>query len=231
MIVRVLKFLVGVLLLPMCGAAACALWDTVLMLTAQDPGAFPAPLIALILGMLVWLVAICVLPQPARSYIFAHELSHVLWAWLTGARVYAMRVGKDRGSVEVSESNFLIMLAPYFFPLYTVLVVAIYYLLALFMNVERLFLPWLFLIGVTYGFHLTFTISALQHHQTDVAKQGRLFSYVVILLMNLLGIALWMIAISDATLLGVGQALVQRLMDAYGWALGAIRLVMRWVGM
>ncbi len=225
MLGRLVKLVVGVLLVPLCVAATRALWHMIMAMTSVDMGVLPMPLIALLLGLFLWMVTICVLPQPARTYIFAHELSHVIWAWLTGARVYSMKVGRERGSVEVSDTNFLIMLAPYFFPLYTVVVIAVYYLLALFVDMQSFFLVWLFLIGSTYGFHLTFTISALQHHQTDVAKQGRLFSYVVILLMNLLGILLWLVAVSEATLLGMGRMLWGETLGVYGAGVGMIEQV------
>jgi len=127
-------------------------------------------------------------------------VSRVLWGLLMGASIARISVKEDRGSVVLSKTNFLITLAPYFFPLYTVLLIGLYYLLMLFYPVERFHLLWLGLVGMTWGFHLTFTVSALLQRQSDIRDQGRLFAYAVIYLANVLGICAWVIMVSDATL-------------------------------
>ena len=116
-----------------------------------------------------------------------------------GARVSRFRVGARGGSVTLSKSNFLITLAPYFFPLYTILVVAAYGALSLFYDLKAYEPLWLGLVGLTWSFHLTFTISTLRQHQPDIRIHGRLFSYAFIYLFNLLGIALWLVAVTEST--------------------------------
>ncbi|MFH0881198.1 MAG: hypothetical protein V2A34_15915, partial [Lentisphaerota bacterium] len=125
---------------------------------------------------------------------------HALWAALMGAKVSALKVSKKGGSVRLSKKNFLITLAPYFFPLYTVLVMAGYFILNLFFDL-RLYEPfWLGLVGFTWGFHLTFTVTTLMEHQPDIHENGRLFSYAVIYLLNILGIGLWIVMVASPTL-------------------------------
>ena len=55
-------------------------------------------------------------------YVFGHELTHALWVWLMGGRVSRFRVGRDGGHIVTDKNNFWIALAPYFFPLYSLLV-------------------------------------------------------------------------------------------------------------
>jgi len=117
-----------------------------------------------------------------------------------GARILSLKVSGHKGSVTLSKSNFLVTLAPYFFPLYTVLVIVLYCILSVFFEVERYYLLWLVLVGFTYGFHLTFTLSTLMQHQTDIAHNGRLLSYSLIYLMNVLGICFWIVSVSSPTL-------------------------------
>jgi len=160
----------------------------------------PTPALALLSGLLIWLVMYYTLPRPVRSYILAHELTHAIWGALMGAEIFDINVGEDRGSVVMSKTNFLITLAPYFFPLYTVLAIICYYGLSIFFDVAKYHIFWLAAIGFTWGFHLTFTISALMQHQTDIHQHGRIFSYSVIYLFNLIGICIWVIMVSSATL-------------------------------
>ena len=64
------------------------------------------------------------LPKPMWVYVFGHELTHALWTWLMGGRVKQFKATSKGGHVIVTKTNFLIALAPYFFPVYAVLVVA-----------------------------------------------------------------------------------------------------------
>jgi hypothetical protein len=86
--------------------------------------------------------------------------------------------------VLISKTNFLIALAPYFFPLYAALVVAVYAAGHLLWNWQA-YAPWFhLLLGFTYAFHLTLTFCVLQTRQTDITDQGYLFSATVIFLGN-----------------------------------------------
>lgn len=194
------KFIVGLLLLPVCVITSQVLWGLLHAAARTETAVFlPLPALALLSGFAVWLSVFTLFPRPVRSYILAHELTHALWGLLMGASISRISVKEDRGSVILSKTNFLITLAPYFFPLYTVIVIAIYYVLWLFYDVGRFHLIWLGLVGLTWGFHLTFTVSALLQRQTDIRDQGRLFSYTVIYLANLTGICAWVILVSDAS--------------------------------
>lgn len=161
---------------------------------------FPLSLTGLLLGFFLWIFLYFVMPRPIRSYVLAHELTHALWGWLMGARIRKLRISDKGGSVSLSQSNFLIELAPYFFPFYTVLVILLYGAVNLFWD-QRTYEPlWLGFVGLTWGFHLTFTISALAEHQPDIQQNGRLFSYAVIYTMNILGICFWIVAVAQPTL-------------------------------
>src|SRR5262249_13636577 len=86
------------------------------------------------LGALLWLITFFGLPRPIVIYVFGHELTHAIWVWLMGGRVSRFRVSRDGGHVVINRSNFWIALAPYFFPLYSILAIAVYGALSLFIN-------------------------------------------------------------------------------------------------
>jgi hypothetical protein len=200
MLLKLAKLLVGLLLIPVCIAITRTIGSLIQAIPSSPEVFIPTPAIALAGGLGLWLLLYMVLPRPARTYVLAHELTHALWGSLMGARVVDMKISKETGSVTLSKTNFLITLAPYFFPLYTVLVIAAYYLLSMFMDVATYYLWWLGLVGLSWGFHFTFTLNTLLQRQTDIRDNGHLFSYTVIYAMNALGIALWIVLVSSATL-------------------------------
>ena len=128
---KLVHFLVGLMLIPVCVAASGMVFDLVRGIHSGT-SVLPQPVLPLVAGFLIWVAMYYLLPHPVRSYILAHELTHALWASLMGARVTSLKVGKSGGSVTLSKSNFFITLAPYFFPLYTMLVIVVYYLLSIF---------------------------------------------------------------------------------------------------
>jgi hypothetical protein len=222
---RWLRFISGLALLPLGMAAAQTLWDMLVGLQAGSRALVaPAPA-ALSAGFLAWLLFYAVLPLPVRAYVWAHELTHALWAWLFGIRVLSIRVRKDRGAVTLSDSNCLVTLAPYFFPLYTLLTIAAYYSLSVFIRVEAGENWWLAAVGFTWGFHFTFTLTALLQRQSDIRDCGRLFSYALIGLLNLLGVCAWVVLVTRATL-GLATALMEQHVRGQFAAAGA---AVRWL--
>ena len=88
------------------------------------------------------------------------------------------------GHVVVNKSNFVIALAPYFFPLYAVLVVLIFLAGHWLWNWHHYLVWFHLLLGAAYAFHVTLTWHILKHSQTDISEQGYLFSAVIIFLGN-----------------------------------------------
>jgi hypothetical protein len=130
------------------------------------------------------MVIFWLLPKPMWIYVFGHELTHALWTWLFGGEVKRMKVTSKGGHVLISKTNFLIALAPYFFPLYAVMVIALFALGNLFWNWHGYLVWFHLLLGAAYGFHVTLTFHVLQTRQSDITGQGYLFSAVVIFLGN-----------------------------------------------
>jgi len=192
------KMCVGIGLIPLSWSVSVATWQLALPLVSApsthsiDPWALP-------IGFIVWIAFFFFLPRPIRTYVLAHELTHALSALMMGAKVGKIKVGKEGGHVEVSKSNFIITLAPYFFPFYTFVVIALYYLLGIWFSVENYRLFWLGMIGFTWGFHLTFTIQMLTQRQPDIQEHGFIFSFVIIYLINFLLIGSWIATIGKPT--------------------------------
>ena len=194
-----MKTLLGLVLLPFCLAVSRTLYALIQAIHPSSVAAVSLSTWWLLGGFAFWVVLFFALPRPFRSYVLAHELTHALWGWVMGARVSRIRVSKNSGSVSLSKTNFLITLAPYFFPLYTVCVIIAHYALGFFFDLHTYEPFWLALVGLTWGFHLTFTITTLMVHQPDIREHGRLFSYAIIYLFNVLGICLWIVMVAAPT--------------------------------
>jgi len=196
---RFLRFLIGIAFIPPCWVVTRVVMSLTQHAHMGTDHLIPPSTLALGGGFLAWLAVFYLLPPPVRTYVLAHELTHAIWATLMGARVSKIKVKKQSGYVALSKSNFLIALAPYFFPFYTMIVIAAYGVSTMYLDVGRFYLVWLVLVGFTWGFHFTFTITTLMQHQTDIHQYGRLFSYTVIYLANVAGICIWIAAVSSAT--------------------------------
>mgnify|MGYP000851930270 FL=1 len=209
---RFFRLVAGLALIPLCVAMTLALLD---LLRGLAGGLFSPEVLWLGIGYTLWLVLWFVMPQPARAYVMAHELTHALWALLFGARIRKMKVTAKGGSVSLSKTNLLITLAPYFFPFYTVLVLLLRWLVGCFVQPVPMPYVWLFLVGLTWGFHLRFTVQSLLTRQPDILEYGRILSHAVIYIFNLLGILLWLICTTSISLSAVVAALLVRTVAAY----------------
>ncbi len=195
------KLIIAILLLPVCFGAATALWRVI-----QASGSADTTWVPLFAGVACWLAIYYVLPRPMWIYVFGHELTHAVWTWLFWGRVKKMKVTSNGGHVIISKTNFVIALAPYFFPLYAAMVVVGFAVGHLIWDWKSI-LPWFhLLLGAAYAFHVTLTFHVLQTRQTDITDQGYVFSAVIIFLGNvtvlLLGIPLLASKVSVFAALG-----------------------------
>jgi hypothetical protein len=178
------------------------------------------------LGAAIWLAMFFAFPRPIRIYVFGHELTHAVWVWLMGGRVSKFKVGADGGHIITDTHNFWIALAPYFYPIYSMLLLAVYGALSLWMDLAP-YNHWFFaLLGVTWCFHITFTVWMIPKGQTDLTYHGTFFSLVVIYLMNLAVLALMLIvASSHTTFLSFGRELLANAADLAAWMTQVVRAV------
>jgi hypothetical protein len=173
-------FLAGILLLPVVPACALAAVTQVAKsgMATREAWLFAA-------GIVTYLFVHVFLYRPLTMHVFAHELTHVLWARLFGGKVTQFEVSEASGHVVVTQSNFLVELAPYFFPLYAMAVVGLYGLLYL-IDVPK---PWfgviVALLGLAVGLHLAMTVHSLRSKQSDLAGVGYVFALPFIMIMNI----------------------------------------------
>ena len=223
-----LRMVLGVLLLPMCWGVVRAFCDSV-MAAAGESGGITAESIALVGGMAAFALCWMAVSHPVKTYVLGHELTHALWGLLFGAMPSKLRVSAAGGSVNLSKSNMLITLAPYFFPFYTFLVIVVALITSAFIRPLPCLPLWMFAVGFTWAFHALFTLETLAQRQPDVKLYGRIFSWVFIFLANVALILVFLASTTSLTFVQLGGFLLNRIVDAYvGVGLAAVD-AFKWV--
>ena len=223
-----LRMLLGVALLPMCWGVVRAFFDSVVA-AAGESGGITAESIALLGGMLAFALCWMSVPHPVKTYVLGHELTHAIWGLLFGAVPSRLRVSESGGSVNLTKSNMLITLAPYFFPFYTFVVVVAAIVTYAFVRPLPWLPLWMFMVGFTWAFHVLFTIETLSQRQPDVKLYGRVFSWVFIFLANVALVLVFLAAVTSLSFAQLGGFLVHRVLDAYvGVGMAAVA-AFKWV--
>lgn|GEM_PF-147597 len=205
------KFVLALFLLPICFATSEAAFGLIFF-SAKDSGLWSSPQVwSFSLGAAVWLAVFVWLKRPLHLYVFGHEATHAVVAFCCGASVPRFNASPEGGYIYTTKTNFLISLAPYLIPFYTAIVLAASVFLTFFFDVYEyrtapffgLFgFRWIWvimaLVGLTWSFHLTFTVWMIGKDQPDLIENGVFFSLVLIYLANLLLIcALLLLASPD----------------------------------
>jgi len=215
---RWVKFIFAIFLLPICAILTETFFTAFARATVTQRLWAGEECWFFSLGAVLWVIAFFGLPRSIVIYVFGHELTHALWVWMMGGRVSRFRVARDGGHVVTSKANFWIALAPYFFPLYSILAIAIYGALNLFVNMKPYGQLLYAIVGATWAFHFTFTCWMILKNQTDLSDQGTFFSLVVIYLMNLLLLSVMLILASPhITFAGFGADLLTNLANFTQW--------------
>ncbi len=211
---RWVKFVVGLFLIPPAWVLTQTFFTAFTRTTLQDNFWLTEEFWFFALGILLWLVAFFGLPRPLVLYVFGHELTHALSVMIMGGKIHHFEVSRDGGHILADRTNTWIALAPYVVPIYSVLVIALYGTLGLFFDTA----PWRFvlylMIGITWGFHLSFTCWMIAKGQPDLHYGGTFFSLMVIYLLNLaLLTVLLILASPQVSWRGFGRELLENAMN------------------
>ena len=216
---RWLKFMAAILLLPVCWVASRTFFEVFTRAAVAHQFWRSEEFYFFGLGVLLWTIAFFGLPRPLLIYVFGHELTHALWVWAQGGRVSEFRVGRDGGYIIADRRDFFVSLAPYFFPLYSIVVIALFGGVGWYYPELWQYRIYLFMaIGATWAFHFTFTLWMIPKQQTDLLLHGTFFSLVVIYLANLAVLAILLVVASpQVTWWEFGQSLVRHAGDFSEW--------------
>ena len=74
---------------------------------------------------------------------------------------------------------------------------------------------WMFAVGFTWCFHACFTIRSLMQPQPDVQEYGRIFSWTLILVCNILGVLAWIVCTTNIAAVALLDCLWSHTVAAY----------------
>ncbi len=142
--------------------------------------------IALLIGLVFFVFSKTMMDASVRTsmQIIAHEFAHTFFALLTFHKIKHIRLNPDDTGGEmgfVGDGNWLIIIAPYFFPLF-----ALIYMICM------SFLPpqiiWHGILGYFLGYHIDTVGSQIHDKQTDLPKVGYKFCLMFLPGINLMTI-------------------------------------------
>lgn len=120
-------------------------------------------------------------------YVLGHELTHAVFVVIYRGRVTDFHVSSTGGYITTNKTNLMIALSPYFVPWWSCVAAACFALLRLFFDLPK---PWDLafygVMGLTWTFHVAWTIWMIPRDQPDLRENGTVLSLVVIFLGNLL---------------------------------------------
>jgi hypothetical protein len=164
-----MKFIVGLVSVAgsvAYGKAILGLMDSSLLEIPQ----VRAALVGFLIGAAVW----AVLGRKLAFFgVFEHELTHLVFGLLMFQRPRSFYASDKKGHVTTEGGNFIDNLAPYYFPTFS------YILLAVFPLLKPAAHPYFYsLLGLLTGYHLVSNVAEFGFRQSDIRRSGPLFSLV-----------------------------------------------------
>lgn len=182
MIKLVIKFILGILAIPIAFAVSIAFYNNIILIKE-----LAASLNYFLWGIASYVVLHLLFYRPTYLYVLGHEAVHAGVAWLFGGKIKSFKVSEEGGGVGTDKSNVVIELSPYFIPIYAIIITVIYFVIASSYNINGQ--VFVFLIGFALAFHMVSTIEVMKIRQPDIVKSGYFFSIVLVYVLNIIVIS------------------------------------------
>ncbi len=187
---RIARWLMALLLLPLCWVTMWTLLSRFSQATLEQ-GFWQTPAFWYFatgsLLMIGWFWSGLLQPFFLYLYVLGHELTHVLFVVIFRGKVTDFHVSTQGGYITTNKTNLLIALSPYFVPFWAVVGGVVYASLKLVVTLTPAWdLAFYAAMGLSWTFHMVWTIWMLPRDQPDLRENGTLLSLVIIFLANLL---------------------------------------------
>lgn len=150
-------------------------------------------------------------------YVFGHEATHALAAWICLAKVSDFTVTSKGGHVMVSKSNAFISLSPYFLPFYVIVCLLVLGFGHVFfsINLNHFYIP--AVLGFWGAFHIYWLIKCGPMEQPDLFKTGIFYSVLYIIACNIFLLVISLACFSLISLTQYVSIVAQILINLYGF--------------
>ena len=120
-------------------------------------------------------------------YVLGHELTHAVFVLIFRGKVMDFHVSSEGGYITTNKTNLLIALSPYFVPFWSVVLAGVFAGLRCFTELGAGWdLGFYAVMGITWTFHMVWTLWMIPRDQPDLRENGTLLSLVIIYFANLL---------------------------------------------
>jgi hypothetical protein len=158
-------------------------------------------------------------------YVLGHELTHAVFVLIFRGKVTDFHVSTEGGYITTNKTNLLIALSPYFVPFWSVVFAVIYGAVRYFADLKPSWdLAFYGVMGLTWTFHMMWTLWMIPRDQPDLKENGTLLSLVIIYFANLLVLVGLLCVAEDAPLKNSRDFAMEWVRHAATWA----DLVWRW---
>jgi hypothetical protein len=220
---KFIRNVIGILLLPLLYVVLVEAYSTF------TPQLSLQPFLYAILGFAVYVVVHVAFFRTYHMFTtLEHEFGHAAMGCLFLKPPKVIRGTAEVGGETVYPNgyNFVIYLAPYFLPLLTIpLLIARAVALQWNLLPSYGYIALDFLIGFTLGFHFVGLFEELRLYQPDLKTSGRIFSIVIIVLMNVLFLLVTIaVLLGDYSVLAsFVQASIGRVKEVYSALLETVK--------
>ena len=152
----IIKFLLGVCLLPFVYSSSVSFWNEFCLIDKQlQNNLWSGVIFFLIIYLFVW--------EPAVIYNKGHRLLEIFFNFFKP----------------------LVKAAPYLLPIYTIVLFILYAILAATIKDARLIKYFIFLVGFTLALHLVFSAKTMRSKKGDFLKGNYIFGFSFIYVLNI----------------------------------------------
>lgn len=131
-------------------------------------------------GMLLWLL----LGRFLRFFhVFEHEVTHLVTGLIFFIQPRQLVASESGGRMEMYGNNFIVSLAPYFVPLFSLVLMA---LMPLFDSTVGVYAC--AMLGLVTGYHVITNLQEFSLHQPDIRSHGPVFSTTICLWGNVIAL-------------------------------------------
>ncbi len=187
---RLTRWLFALILLPLCWVTTWTFLARFLRATVQQGFWQSAEFWYFATGMLLmigWFASGLLKTFFLYLYVLGHELTHAVFVLLFRGKVTDFHVSAEGGYITTNKTNLLIALSPYFVPFWSVVFAMFYGVIRLSTSLEAGWdLAFYALMGLTWTFHMVWTLWMIPRDQPDLKENGTFLSLVVIYFANLL---------------------------------------------
>lgn len=228
---RLFRWLVGLMLLPLCWVTTWTFLSRFSSATVDQGFWQTAEFWYFATGALVmtgWFWSGLLKSFFLYLYVLGHELTHAVFVVAFRGEVTDFHVSAEGGYITTNKTNLVIALSPYFVPFWSVVCAVIYAAVRISADPTPAWdLAFYATMGVTWTFHMAWTLWMIPRDQPDLKENGTFLSLVIIYLANLLVLVALLCAAEEAPLYHTREFAMEWLRHAATWGDTALRWAMR----